>query len=76
MMNRPMTKSELIHALELSENNVHSLKCDLAKHRGKYRAAKKECHKLRNERNTYKAELDKALFEITRLKNKLKKHYD
>ncbi len=70
MLERPMTKSELKHALELSENVVHSLKCDLAKHREKYRAAKKECHKLRKERNTFKAELDRALFELTQLKQK------
>lgn len=70
MLERPMTKSELKHALELSENVVHSLKCDLAKHREKYRSAKKECHKLRNERNTFKAELDRALFELNQLKQK------
>lgn len=73
MRTRPMTYKEIKHALELSENNVHSLKCDLAKHLEKYRAAKKECHKLRNERNTFKSELDRALFEIKQLKEQLKK---
>ena len=40
MLARPMTYKEIKHALELSENNVHSLKCDLAKHREKYRGEK------------------------------------
>ncbi len=67
MLNRPMTNKELRAALAIAENNIHSLKCDLAKHREKYRAAKKENHKLRNQRNTYKAELDKTLFEKQKL---------
>ena len=73
MLNRPMTNKELRTALAIAENNVHSLKCDLAHHREKYREAKKECHKLRNERNTFKSELDRALFEIKQLKEQLKK---
>lgn len=72
MLARPMTYKEIKHALELSENVVHSLKCNLTKHREKYRATKKECHKLRNERNTFKAELDRALFEIHQLKEQHK----
>lgn len=67
MTDRPMTNKELREALAIAENNIKSLKADLTKQREKYRAAKKECHRLRNQRNTYKAELDRALFEKQKL---------
>ena len=67
MLNRPMTNEELREALAIAENNIKSLKGDVARHREKYRATKKECHKLRNQRNNYKAELDRALFEKQKL---------
>lgn len=67
MLNRPMTNKELREALTIAENNIHALKCDLALHREKYRATKKECHRLRNQRNNYKAELNRALFEKQKL---------
>ena len=76
MLNRPMTNKELRAALAIAENNIHSLKCDLAHHREKYRATKKECHRLRNQRNNYKAELDRALFEkqeLLKMLNEYKK---
>ena len=73
MLKRPMTNKELREALAIAENNIHSLKCDLAHHRDKYRATKKECHKLRNQRNNYKAELDRALFEKQKLLDALNK---
>lgn len=73
MLKRPMTNKELREALAIAENNIHSLKCDLAHHRDKYRATKKECHKLRNQRNNYKAELDRALFEKQKLLETLNK---
>lgn len=73
MLKRPMTNKELREALAIAENNIHSLKCDLAHHRDKYRATKKECHKLRNQRNNYKAELDRALFEKQKLLDTLNK---
>ena len=71
MLNRPMTNQELREALTIAENNIHALKCDLAHHREKYRATKKECHRLRNQRNNYKAELNRALFEKQKLLNML-----
>lgn len=73
MLKRPMTNKELREALAIAENNIHSLKCDLAHHREKYRATKKECHRLRNQRNNYKAELDRALFEKQKLLDALNK---
>lgn len=63
MKSRLMTNAELREALANAENTIKSLRCENQKYREKYRAAKKEVHKLRNERNTKAAELDRALFE-------------
>ena len=35
MLNRPMTNEELREALAIAENNIKSLKGDVARHRGK-----------------------------------------
>lgn len=66
MLKRPQTNKELRESLAIAENTINSLKGKLAKQRDKYRAAKKECHKLRNELDKFEVGLHWAMFGIIR----------